>query len=74
MEITVADDMTLSFFGVVEAAAKTEEIQVQRLNMLNADYIVYATLVSITKTPVTQRNQLMTRTISLALQGENSRY
>lgn len=74
MTIEVADDKSLPLFATIEAAARTQETQVQRLTLINKDIIVYASLASITKTPKLQRNQLMTRTISLALQGDNTRY
>lgn len=74
MTLEVADDKSLPLFATIEAAARTQEIQVQRLTLINSDYIVYASLPSITKTPKLQRDQLMTRTISLSLQGDNTRY
>jgi hypothetical protein len=74
MSIELADDKTLPLFAIVEAASRTEEVQVQRLTLINSDLIVYASLASITKTPKLQRDQLMTRTITLALQGDNTRY
>jgi len=74
MTIEVADDKSLPLFATIEAASKTGDIQVQRLTLINSDYIVYASLPSITKTPKLQRDQLMTRTITLALQGDNTRY
>ena len=74
MTIEVADDKSLPLFATIEAASRTEEIQVQRLTLINQDTILYASLASITKTPKLQRDQLMTRTITLALQGDNTRY
>lgn len=74
MQIDVADDKSLPLFATIEAAARTEEIQVQRLTLINKEYILYASLASITKTPKLQRDQLMTRTIYLSLQGDNTRY
>lgn len=74
MVLEVADDKSLPLFATIEAAARTQELQVQRLTLINQDFIVYASLASITKTPKLQRDQLMTRTISLALQGDNTRY
>jgi hypothetical protein len=74
MTLEVADDKSLPLFSTIELASETEEIQVQRLTLINSDYILYASLASMTKTPKMQRDQLMTRTISLALQGDNTRY
>lgn len=74
MTLEVADDKSLPLFATIEAAARTQEFQVQRLTLINSDFIVYASLASITKTPKLQRDQLMTRTITLALQGDNTRY
>ncbi len=74
MSLVVADDPQQVFFATVEAAARTEEFQVQRLNLANTDFIVYCTLASVTRTPNIQRDQLMTRQITLALQGDSTRY
>jgi hypothetical protein len=74
MTIEVADDKSLPLFSTIELAAETEDIQVQRLTLINQDFILYASLASMTKTPKMQRDQLMTRTITLALQGDNTRY
>lgn len=74
MLLEVADDKSLPLFATIETAARTQELQVQRLTLINNDVILYASLASITKTPKLQRDQLMTRTISLALQGDNTRY
>lgn len=74
MFIEVADDKSLPLFSIIETASRTEETQVQRLTLINSDTILYASLASITKTPKVQRDQLMTRTITLALQGDNTRY
>lgn len=74
MTLEVADDKSLPLFATIEAAARTQEFQVQRLTLINSDLIVYASLASITKTPKLQRDKLMTRTITLALQGDNTRY
>lgn len=74
MSLEVADDKSLPLFSTIELAAETEEIQVQRLTLINQDTILYASLASMTKTPKMQRDQLMTRTITLALQGDNTRY
>lgn len=74
MTIELADDKSLPLFATIEAASRTEEIQVQRLTLINQDSILYASLASITKTPKVMRDQLMTRTITLALQGDNTRY
>ncbi|MNC26873.1 Phage tail protein [compost metagenome] len=74
MTIEVADDKSLPLFSTIELAAETEDTQVQRLTLINQDLILYASLASMTKTPTMQRDQLMTRTITLALQGDNTRY
>lgn len=74
MTIDVADDKSLPLFATIEAAARTEEVQVQRLTLLNQDIILYASLASIMRTPKIQRDELVTRTITLALQGDSTRY
>lgn len=74
MTLTVADDPAQPFVPVVEAADEDKEARAQRLNLPNGDVILYNSNTSITSTPALARNNLMTRQISLALQGRITRY
>ncbi|WP_040263667.1 phage tail protein [Pseudomonas massiliensis] len=74
MTLTVADDPTQPYVPVVEAADEDKEVRAQRLNLPNGDVILYNSIASITSTPTLSRNNLMTRAISLALQGRVTRY
>lgn len=74
LTLTVADDPSQPFVPVVEAADELKEERVQRLNLVNGDTILYNSIASITNTPSLTRNNLMTRTITLAQQGRVTRY
>lgn len=74
MEIGVADDPAQSFFPTVEAASRTNLPQVQRLNLINGSFLLYCTMTDVGKTPTVMQNELMTRAIYLALQGDSTRY
>jgi hypothetical protein len=74
MTLTVADDPDQLFVPVVEAADDDSEPRVQRLNLVNGDTILYNSIVSFTSTPSLTRNELMSRTLTLSLQGRIARY
>lgn len=74
LTLTVADDPDQPFVLVVEAADELKEERLQRLNLVNGDQIIYNSIASITNTPSLTRNQIMTRTITLAQQGRVTRY
>lgn len=59
---------------LVEAYGDSKELTVVRLKLPNGDQILYPGYVSITTTPTMERNNLMTRTISIALSGRPVRY
>lgn len=74
MTLTIADDPNQLFVPVVEAADEDSEPRVQRLNLVNGDTILYNSIASFTSTPSLTRNELMSRTLTLSLQGRVSRY
>lgn len=74
LTLTVADDPSQPFVPVLEAADENKTTQVQRLNLVGGDQILYTSIASITSTPTLTRNQLMTRTITLAVQARITRY
>lgn len=73
MEIGLADDPAQPIFKTVETASRTNLPQVQKLNLNNGSYLLYCTMVDLSKTPVVVLNEVMTRTIYLALQGDSTR-
>lgn len=74
LTLTVADDPTAAYVPVVEAADDLSDERVQRLNLVSGAKIFYNSIASITMTPTMTRNQLMERTITLAQQGQITRY
>ncbi|MBA6129368.1 phage tail protein [Pseudomonas asiatica] len=74
LSITVEDQPAAAYVGLVEAYGDSKELTVVRLKLPNGDQILYPGYVSITTTPTMERNNLMTRTISIALSGRPVRY
>ena len=74
LTLTVADDPSQPFVPVLEAADEAKTTHVQRLNLVGGDIILYSSIASITSTPTLTRNQLMTRSITLAQQARITRY
>lgn len=74
LTLVVADDPDQPYVPVIEAADETQAETVQRLNLVDGSIILYVSVASITRTPSLTRNEIMTRTISMAQQGDISRY
>ncbi|AFO47297.1 MULTISPECIES: phage tail protein [Pseudomonas] len=74
LSITVEDQPAAAYVGLVEAYGDSKELTVVRLKLPNGDQILYPGYVSITTTPTMERNNLMTRTISIALSARPVRY
>lgn len=74
MTLTVADDPDQPFVAVVEEADIDVQPRVQRLNLVNGDIILYNSIATISSTPTLNRDELMTRDITLSLQGRITRY
>lgn len=74
LAITVEDQPTAAYVSVVEGYDESKELTVVRLKLRNGDQILYPGYVSITTTPTMERNNLMTRTISVGLSGRPLRY
>ena len=51
-----------------------KQIEAARLNLPGNDTLLYGTYTSFSKQPAVSRNNLLTRTVSLALQSEPTRY
>ena len=74
LAIVVEDQPTAAYVGAVEGFDESKELTVVRLKLRNGDQILYPGYVSITTTPTMERNNLMTRTISVGLSGRPLRY
>ncbi|MEE4099190.1 phage tail protein [Pseudomonas viridiflava] len=74
MTVTVADDPLLAYVPVVEAADEDKQPRVVRLKLPGGSVIYYNAYVSITSTPALDRNNVMTRVITLSLASRSTRY
>lgn len=72
--LTVADDPELPYVAVVEAADQDRAVRAIRFNKPNGEQMIFAATVSISAIPAFTRNELITRTITLSLQGRATRY
>lgn len=73
MTLTVADDPTLAYVPVVEAADQDLKARPLKLNLVSGSVMAYNAIVSITATPTVTRDELMTRAITLSLQARPTR-
>lgn len=73
MTLTVADDPTLPYVPVVEAADVDLQPRPLKLNLVTGAVMAYNAIVSISSTPTVTRDELMTRSISLSLQARPTR-
>lgn len=73
MALTVADDPTLAYVPVVEAADIDLKPRPVRLNLVSGSVMAYNAIISITATPTVTRDELMTRVITLSLQARPTR-
>lgn len=69
MTLTVADDPSLPYVALVEAADADTQPRALRLNLVTGAVMAYSAIVSVTSTPTVTRNELMTRSIALSLQS-----
>ncbi|MEE1881534.1 phage tail protein [Pseudomonas soli] len=74
VSVTVEDQPTALYVPVVEGYDDSKELTVIRLKLPGGGQILMPGYVSITSTPTMERNQLMTRTISVGLSGRPTRY
>jgi hypothetical protein len=74
MTITVADDPALPCVPVLNAADTARTIQAARMNLPGVDKIYYGVYTSFSQQPAISRNNVMTRTVSMALQASITRY
>lgn len=73
LSLVVADDPAQAYFAVIEAADKSNELHVQRINLIGGSELYYTTFVSINNNPSIDKDSLMTKTISLAMYGDVTR-
>lgn len=74
MVLTIADDPSLPYVAVVTAADSAKSMQAARLNLPGTDKLYYGAYTSFSLQPTVSRNNLLTRTVSLALQAAPTRY
>jgi hypothetical protein len=74
MVLTVADDPTLPYVPVVTAADIAQTVQAARLNLPGTDKLYYGAYTSFSLQPAVSRSNILTRTVSLALQAAPTRY
>ncbi|CAI8794267.1 putative phage protein [Pseudomonas sp. IT-P12] len=74
MTLTIADDPAQAFNSVLLAADAGKQVQAARLNLPGNDTLLYGAYTSFSKQPAVSRNNLLTRTVNLALQSEPTRY
>ena len=74
MTITVADDPALPYVPVVTAADTARTIQAARMNLPGTDKLYYGAYTSFSLQPAVSRSNILTRTVSLALQAAPVRY
>lgn len=74
MVLTIADDPVQAFNAVLLKADAGKQVQAARLNLPGNDTLLYGAYTSFSKQPAVSRNNLLTRTVNLALQAEPTRY
>ena len=74
LALTIADDPAAAFNAVLNTADNRRGIEAARMNLPGTDKIYWGTYTSFSKQPAVSRNNVMTRTVSLALQAEPTRY
>jgi len=74
MVLTVADDPTLAYVPIVIAADAAQTCQAARLNLPGTDKLYYGAYTSFSLQPAVSRSNILTRTVSLALQAAPTRY
>lgn len=74
MVLTVADDPAAAYVAIVTAADVTQTVQAARLNLPGTDKLYYGAYTSFSLQPAVSRSNILTRTVSLALQAAPTRY
>jgi len=74
MTLTVADDPAQAFVPVVQGYDQDLSINTIRLNLVNGDSILYPSIVTFSPTPGVTINELLVNTMTMAVQGQPTRY
>lgn len=74
MTLTVADDPAQPFVPVVQGYDQDLSINTIRLNLVNGDSILYPSIVTFSPTPSVTINELLVNTMTMAVQGQPTRY
>jgi copper(I)-binding protein len=74
MTLTIADDPAKPFNAVLLKADARKQVEAARLVLPGNDQLLYGAFTSFSKQPAVSRSNLLTRTVSLALQSEPTRY
>jgi len=74
LTIAVEDQPSAAYVETVEGYDASKELTVIRMKLRNGDQILYPGYVSITPDPTMERNNVMTRTISVGLSARSLRY
>lgn len=74
MTLTVADDQTQPYVPIVEGYDEAKSINIVRLNLVNGSTILYPAILTMSGTPTVTINELLTNTISMAVQGKPTRF
>ncbi|MBD1554711.1 phage tail protein [Pseudomonas typographi] len=74
ISVTVEDQPSAEYVSVVEGLGDAKTLSVLRMKLPNGDQVLYPGYVSITSSPTMERNNVMTRTISVGLSGRPVRY
>nr|NLU60428.1 phage tail protein [Pseudomonas sp. BIGb0427] len=74
LSIVVEDQPTAPYVQAVEGYDTSKELAVIRMKLRNGDQILHPGYVSITPDPTMERNNVMTRTISVGLSARSLRY
>ncbi|MGE9760916.1 phage tail protein [Pseudomonas sp. PDM20] len=74
LSIEVADDPSLAQWAVIEAADLDRKPRAIRLSLRNGSEIYYNGYVTVSDTPKLSVNEIMTRTVTIALLGRATRY
>lgn len=72
--IPIADDVNLPHWPVIEAADRRRELEVCRLVLRDRSEIYYNGYISVSDTPTLTVNEIMARTMTIALDGRPTRY
>ena len=74
IQLTIADDPTLPVYAALDAAEKSGEIQVLRLNLVGGGKFLFPGYVGFNRIPTLTPNEGMTVTATFMLSGEPVRY